>query len=109
MKPAVAAARPPKRCTDCALRVQTCFTQVSATDLTWIETFRSGTRAVPAGQSVFAEQSKISQLADVIVLVAMTVGALFVPLLLHMAGSSKTVATLGTKSGTGGRQERGRL
>ena len=65
MKPAVAAARPPKRCTDCALRVQTCFTQVSATDLTWIETFRSGTRAVPAGQSVFAEQSKISQLFTV--------------------------------------------
>jgi cytochrome c-type biogenesis protein CcmH/NrfG len=41
---------------------------------------------------VAPKQSKISQLADVIVLVAMTVGALFVPLLLHMAGSSKTVA-----------------
>lgn len=37
-------------------------------------------------------QSKVSQLIDVIVLVALTVGALFVPLWLHMAGSSKTVA-----------------
>lgn len=38
-------------------------------------------------------QSKVSQLIDVIVLVALTVGALFVPLWLHMAGSSKTVAS----------------
>lgn len=38
-------------------------------------------------------QSKISQLIDVIVLVALTVGALFVPLWLGMAGSSKSVAT----------------
>ena len=38
------------------------------------------------------KQSKISQLLDVIVLVALTVGALFVPLWLNMAGSSKTVA-----------------
>lgn len=37
-------------------------------------------------------QSKLSQLIDVIVLVALTVGALFVPLWLHMAGSSKTVS-----------------
>ncbi|MFC0482866.1 hypothetical protein [Gellertiella hungarica] len=36
-------------------------------------------------------QGKLSQLVDVIVLVALTVGALFVPLWLHMAGSSKTV------------------
>jgi ABC-type multidrug transport system permease subunit len=39
------------------------------------------------------KQSKLSQLIDVIVLVALTVGALFVPLWLGMAGSSKTVAT----------------
>ncbi len=38
-------------------------------------------------------QGKLSQLVDVIVLVALTVGALFVPLWLHMAGSSKTVAS----------------
>ena len=38
------------------------------------------------------KQSKISQLFDVITLVALTVGALFVPLWLHLAGSSKTVA-----------------
>lgn len=36
-------------------------------------------------------QTKISQLIDVIVLVALTIGALFVPLWLNMAGSSKTV------------------
>ncbi len=39
------------------------------------------------------KQSKISQLIDVIVLVGLTVGALFVPLWLGMAGSSKSVAT----------------
>lgn len=39
------------------------------------------------------KQGKISQLLDVIVLVALTVGALFVPLWLGMAGSSKTVGT----------------
>lgn len=39
------------------------------------------------------KQSKLSQLIDVIVLVALTVGALFVPLWLGMAGSSKSVAT----------------
>lgn len=38
------------------------------------------------------KQSKVSQLLDVIVLVALTFGALFVPLWLNMAGSSKTVA-----------------
>ena len=38
-------------------------------------------------------QSKASQLVDVIVLVALTFGALFVPLWLGLAGSSKTVAT----------------
>ena len=38
------------------------------------------------------KQSKISQLIDVITLVALTVGALFVPLWLGMAGSSKSVA-----------------
>lgn len=39
------------------------------------------------------KQGKLSQLIDVIVLVALTVGALFVPLWLGMAGSSKSVAT----------------
>ena len=39
------------------------------------------------------QQSKFGQLIDVIVLVVMTVGALFVPLWLGLAGSSKTVAT----------------
>ena len=38
-------------------------------------------------------QSKISQLIDVIVLVTLTFGALFVPLWLGMAGSSKSVTT----------------
>ena len=39
------------------------------------------------------KQSKLGQLIDVIVLVALTVGALFVPLWLNMAGSSKSVST----------------
>ena len=38
-------------------------------------------------------QGKASQLIDVIVLVVMTVGALFVPLWLGMAGAAKSVAT----------------
>lgn len=38
-------------------------------------------------------QSKAGQLIDVIVLVILTVGALFVPLWMGLAGSSKTVAT----------------
>lgn len=38
-------------------------------------------------------QSKIGQLFDVVVLVVLTVGALFVPLWMGLAGSSKTVAT----------------
>jgi hypothetical protein len=37
-------------------------------------------------------QSKLSQIIDVIVLVALTLGALFVPLWLNMAGAAKTVA-----------------
>ena len=38
-------------------------------------------------------QSKLSQIIDVIVLVALTLGALFVPLWLNLAGAAKTVAT----------------
>ena len=38
------------------------------------------------------KQSKTSQLIDVIVLVVLTVGALFAPLWLGMAGAAKTVA-----------------
>lgn len=38
------------------------------------------------------KQSKASQLIDVIVLVVLTVGALFVPIWLKMAGAAKTVA-----------------
>ncbi len=38
-------------------------------------------------------QGKASQLLDVIVLVILTVGALFVPLWLGMAGAAKSVAT----------------
>lgn len=38
------------------------------------------------------KQGKASQLVDVIVLVVMTVGALFVPLWMGMAGAAKTVA-----------------
>ena len=38
-------------------------------------------------------QGKMGQLIDVIVLVVLTVGALFVPLWMGLAGSSKTVAT----------------
>lgn len=37
-------------------------------------------------------QSKLGQLIDVIVLVVLTVGALFVPLWLGLAGSTKSVA-----------------
>ena len=39
------------------------------------------------------QQSKASQLIDVVVLVVLTVGALFVPLWLGMAGAAKSVAT----------------
>ena len=38
------------------------------------------------------KQGKASQLIDVIVLVVLTIGALFVPLWLGMAGAAKTVA-----------------
>lgn len=38
-------------------------------------------------------QGKASQLFDVVVLVVLTVGALFVPLWLGMAGAAKSVAT----------------
>lgn len=38
------------------------------------------------------KQGKASQLFDVVVLVVLTVGALFVPLWLNMAGAAKTVA-----------------
>jgi hypothetical protein len=38
-------------------------------------------------------QSKLGQIIDVIVLVTLTVGALFVPLWLGMAGAAKTVAS----------------
>lgn len=39
------------------------------------------------------KQGKASQLIDVVVLVVMTIGALFVPLWLNMAGAAKSVAT----------------
>lgn len=39
------------------------------------------------------KQGKISQLIDVVVLVALTVGALFVPLWMNMAGAAKEVAS----------------
>ncbi|MBL9049342.1 MAG: hypothetical protein JNK19_04435 [Tabrizicola sp.] len=39
------------------------------------------------------KQGKASQLIDVVVLVVLTVGALFVPLWLGMAGAAKSVAT----------------
>ncbi len=39
------------------------------------------------------KQSKASQLFDVVVLVALTVGALFVPLWMGLAGAAKSVAT----------------
>lgn len=42
---------------------------------------------------VAPKQGKASQLIDVLVLVAMTVGALFVPLILNMAGAAKTIAS----------------
>lgn len=38
------------------------------------------------------KQRKIGQLIDVVVLIALTIGALFVPLFLGLAGSSKSVA-----------------
>ena len=37
------------------------------------------------------KQSKISQLFDVVVLLALTFGALYIPLLMGLAGGSKTV------------------
>ena len=39
------------------------------------------------------EQSKIGQLIDVIVLMGLSIGALFVPLRLGMSGAAKVVAT----------------
>lgn len=39
------------------------------------------------------KQSKASQLIDVVVLVALTLGALFVPLWLNLAGAAKEVPT----------------
>jgi hypothetical protein len=39
------------------------------------------------------KQSRISQLFDVVVLVVLTVGALFVPLRLGMSGAAKSVTT----------------
>jgi hypothetical protein len=36
------------------------------------------------------KQGKISQLIDVVVLLALTFGALYIPLFLHLAGGSKT-------------------
>jgi succinate dehydrogenase hydrophobic anchor subunit len=39
------------------------------------------------------QQSKFGQLIDVIVLVVLTIGALFVPLWMGLAGSSKSVTT----------------
>lgn len=39
------------------------------------------------------KQGKVSQLFDVIILVVLTFGALFVPLWLGMAGAAKSVAT----------------
>jgi hypothetical protein len=39
------------------------------------------------------KQSKLGQLIDVIVLVVLTVGALFVPLWMGLAGAAKSVAT----------------
>lgn len=44
------------------------------------------------------KQGKASQLIDVIVLVVLTVGALFVPLWLGMAGAAKTVITPAAES-----------
>lgn len=38
-------------------------------------------------------QGKVSQLIDVVVLVVLTIGALFLPLWLGMAGAAKTVET----------------
>ena len=39
------------------------------------------------------KQGKVSQLFDVVVLVVLTIGALFVPLWMGMAGAAKTVTT----------------
>lgn len=36
------------------------------------------------------QQSKLGQIIDVLVLLVLTVGALYIPLLLHMAGGAKT-------------------
>lgn len=44
------------------------------------------------------KQGKASQLVDVVVLVVLTVGALFVPLWLGMAGAAKSVANPATEN-----------
>ncbi|MFN3993800.1 MAG: hypothetical protein ACK4IU_12915 [Tabrizicola flagellatus] len=44
------------------------------------------------------KQGKASQLIDVVVLVVLTVGALFVPLWLNMAGAAKSVANPATEA-----------
>ncbi|NHB76220.1 hypothetical protein [Rhodobacter calidifons] len=44
------------------------------------------------------KQGKASQLIDVVVLVVMTIGALFVPLWLNMAGAAKSVTNPATEA-----------
>ncbi|WP_128515876.1 hypothetical protein [Tabrizicola thermarum] len=44
------------------------------------------------------KQGKTSQLIDVVVLVVMTIGALFVPLWLNMAGAAKSVTNPATEA-----------
>ncbi len=47
----------PPRCTACRLRQTGVFTPVTAEELAFIETFRSGTSAVPAGGTLMREQN----------------------------------------------------
>jgi hypothetical protein len=44
------------------------------------------------------KQGKVSQLVDVVVLVVLTIGALFVPLWLNMAGAAKSVTNPATEA-----------
>ncbi len=48
-------AAPPSLCVDCRLRQQDCFLPVSADELDFIQSCRSGTKAVRAGGAIVAE------------------------------------------------------
>lgn len=60
-----AAARPPKSCTDCALRRQPGFVPLSDEELACVQAFRSGQRSLRAGQALVPEHRVIDRLYTV--------------------------------------------